>query len=140
MANLDALARTALAAFRDGLEAELTGPGPLPRPLETHVVGYKPSRYPPFGSRLIVGPSVTGKFTTTDFVWSGRARFWISVGLNAEGVPVLSASLTGFGTSEGMWPEQVAAGGNVAAVGAGLGRAVARHILSEHYGDRFGWA
>ena len=140
-ANLDTLARTALAAFRDAFAGQLAAAtaSPFPRPLDPHVVGYKAGIHTPFGSRLIKGAHVTGKFTTADFVWSGRARFWITVGLTDAGQPAIQVSLTGFGSNEAFWPDELAPGGDVAAAAAHLGQAVAIHVVRDRYAPGYGW-
>lgn len=141
MADLDLLARTALAAFRDGFINQLTTdtPGGLPRSLEPHVVGYKAGARKPFGANLIEGAHVTGKFTTVDLVHGNRARFWITVGLTSRGTPAVQASLTGFGTMEGFWPDQEAPDGDIAAAAARLGSAVAVYVLRDRFDPHYGW-
>jgi hypothetical protein len=133
-----ALARLALTAFRDGFAGQLAEAGALTQPLNPHVVGYKTSAHPPFGARLIAGEHTTGKFTTVDFVWSSRARFWISVGSTKAGEPAIMVSRTGFGVTEGFGPEVAVLGGDVSRAALELGRLAAQRILAEHYGH-FGW-
>lgn len=139
MADLDILARNALAAFRDALVGQLTAASVLPGPLEPHVVGYKRGRGGSWASKLMRSDYVTGKFTTADFAWSGRARFWVTVGDSINGGVALDASVTGFGTTEGLWPSIQVAGEDVATPAAELGRAVALHLINDRYDSRFGW-
>lgn len=139
MADLDFLARTALAAFRGAFASQLAAQAPFPKPLEPHVVGYKRGRNGAFGSRLLRGDYVTGKFTTADFVWGSRARFWVTVGDSSSGGVALGASLTGFGISEGQWVDQQVGGGDVAGAAGELGQAVALYVIAERYDPRFGW-
>ena len=85
------------------------------------------------------GECVTGKLTTTDFAWSGRAKFWLTVGDNINGGLALHASLTGFGTTEGVWQGEAVVGEDVASPAAKLGRAIALYVIKDRYDARFGW-
>lgn len=139
MADLDILARTALAAFRDAFVAQLNFASTALRPLDSHVVGYKRGRDGSWSSRLMRTDHVTGKFTIADLVWGGRARFWVTVGDSVNGGVALDASLTGFGTTEGVWPSIQVVGEDVAGAAAELGRTVALHVIKDRYDTRLGW-
>lgn len=126
-----ASAKVAVAAFRDALIRELH---PLaPRSLAPHVAWYKPANSA-FGAHAIRGPLQTGLLTTADFVWSGKARFWISVGRTPEGIVGVVASMNGFGIMEGVLGEALAPNGDVAAAGTTLGRKAAGTIKAERSG------
>lgn len=139
MADLEILARSALAAFRDAFVAQLGASSTAPGPLDPHVVGYKKGHNGAFGSQLMRGEQVTGKFTTADFAWNGRARFWVTVGDSVRGGLALNASLTGFGTQEGLWSDIQVVGEDVAGAAGDLGRAVARHVVEDRYNPGWGW-
>ena len=139
MADLQALARVALASFRDSFAAQLDELGALTAPLNPHVSGYKAGENTPFGARMIKGAHVTGHFTTADLVWSGRARFWVTVGLTEDGSPAVLVSLTGFGIMEGFWPEMGIKSGNVAVPARILAQNIAKNIVAERYSRLYGW-
>jgi hypothetical protein len=139
--DLDLAARAALAAFRTALVAELASVPAPPVSLSPHVVGYRRSRNGSWGSELLRGQCVTGKFTTADFVWGRRARFWVSVGEAVGGGRAINASVTGFGTMEGLWSGvRIPAGdGQLEQTAAEFGQRVAVFLIRDRYTYQHGW-
>lgn len=136
--TLRAETEIAVRAFRDGLAAGLATVA-CPQPLAPHIGAYREERSGNVFSRLLRGPHVTVKLTTADYVWNGRASFWISVGLDANGVSVVSVSVDGFGIMEGHIGEGSTSASPVRDVAERLGLRAAQIVIEEHYSPRLGW-